>query len=671
MARSAAEWGAARGSRFIMLATVVLVVAALYFGSEIFVPIALAILLTFLLTPSVRRLEKWKLPRMPATLIVVLLGVALIGSIGYVVYHQFVAVIEELPQYRGELSAKWNRLRQHGGTLKKAEQELHNMTATSQPATRAPHSVTAAAAIRETLPGDQPAGPAAGAPGVPPDSWTNENPLPVRTVAPPQSTLQTTVATLSDYAGKFLSPLATAFLVLVLVIFMLLMREDLRDRMIRLIGHGRLNVTTQAIDEAGSRISKYLGALAIVNGAYGATIAAGLWAAGHFFGHGQAFPNVLVWGLLVGLFRFVPYVGIWIGASFPLVLSFALFPGSGVFFTVLGLFVAMEVVVSQFVEPYWYGASTGMSPLAVLVAAVFWTWLWGGIGLLLSTPLTVCLVVMGKYVPGLRFLDILLGDEPVLPPPVRFYQWLIASDEEEATDLASEMLKDHTLEQVYDDMIVPALLLAEQDRHRERLEPQRLAEIQQAVREIVEELGDEARTKRVRHDAEQTEQAAKDQAPGGDLAKPRPTLPKDCTINVLLLPAKGASDELVALMLSQLLELRGYCAVQATADQLASEMVERVETERAQVVCVSAMPPAAVAHARYLCKRIHARFPEMSMVVGVWHAKQDPDRLKARIACDGSVRLVTTLAKAQEQLDQLAKSVALQPAAPQMSHNVP
>jgi hypothetical protein len=449
------------------------------------------------------------------------------------------------------------------------------------------------------------------------------------------------------------------------------MREDLRDRVIRLIGHGRLNVTTQALDEAGSRISRYLGALAIVNGAYGATIAGGLWAAGHFFGHGHGFPNVLVWGLLVGLFRFVPYIGIWIGASFPLLLSFALFPGSAVFFTVLGLFVALEIGVSQFVEPYWYGASTGMSPLAVLVAAVFWTWLWGGIGLLLSTPLTVCLVVMGKYVPGLRFLDVLLGDEPVLPPHVRFYQRLIAEDEEEATDLASDMLKDHSLEQVYDDMILPALLLAEQDHHRERLEAHRLAEIQQHVREIVEELGDESRAKRVRQAAEETEQAAKDQSPGRDLPKPRPPLPKDCSITVLSLPAKGVTDELVAIMLTQLLDLRGYCAASGTADQLASEMVERVETERAQLVCVSAMPPAAVAHARYLCKRIHARFPEINMIVGVWHAKQDPDRLKARIACEDSVRLVTRLAQAQEQLDQLARSVALQPAAEPMSQNVP
>jgi predicted PurR-regulated permease PerM len=659
MARSAADWGA-RASRFILLATVVLVVAALYFGSEIFVPLALAILLSFLLTPAVRRLEKWKLPRVAATLIVVAIGVGLVGSIGYVFYNQFVTVVEQLPQYRGELTAKWNRLRQHGGVLKKAEQELHNIGAATQPTTRAANAATA---VQETLSG--------GATGVPPTPWTNDNPLPVRTVAPPQSTLQTTVATISDYAGKFLSPLATAFLVLVLVIFMLLMREDLRDRMIRLIGHGRLNVTTQAIDEAGSRISKYLGALAIVNGAYGATIAAGLWAAGRFFGHGHAFPNVLVWGLLVGLFRFVPYIGIWIGAWFPLLLSFALFPGSAVFFTVLGLFAALEVVVSQFIEPYWYGASTGMSPLAVLVAAVFWTWLWGGIGLLLSTPLTVCLVVMGKYVPGLRFLDVLLGDEPVLPLHMRFYQRLIASDEEEATDLASDMLKDHTLEQVYDEMIVPALLLAEQDHHRERLESARLVEIQQHVREIVEELGDESRAKRVRQAAQETEQAAKDQSPGRDLPKPRPPLPKDCNINVLTLPAKGASDELVALMLTQLLDLRGYCTTFSTADQLASEMVERIEAERTQIVCVSAMPPAAVAHARYLCKRIHARFPELNMVVGVWHAKQEPDRLKARIACDESVRLVTTLAKAQEELDQLAKSVALQPATEPMSRNVP
>lgn len=652
MARPVALGG--KGSKFIVLASVCIVVGGLYFAREVLIPIALAVLLSFLLTPLVRRLEKWKLPRAAATLIVVAVAVAVLVTIGYVVFHQFVQVVEELPNYRGELHAKWEKLRNHGGVIKKAEQELHNMGATTKPGSTQPsappdQAIKGSASALASSEGQGAAG---------------QNPVPVRVVQPPQSTVEGALATIADYASKFLSPLATAFLVLVFVIFMLLTREDLRDRLIRLIGHGQVNLTTQATDDAGSRISRYLGALAIVNGAYGASVAGGLWAIGHLLGHGHAFPSVLVWGLLVGLFRFVPYIGIWIGAAMPLALSFALYSGNSVFFATVGLFVALEIIVGQFIEPYWYGASTGMSALAVLVAAVFWTWLWGPIGLLLSTPLTVCLVVMGKYVPQLHFLDILLGDEPVLPPHMRLYQRLIASDDEEADELAREVLKDRTLEKVYDEVLIPALLLAERDFHRERLEESRLQFVHQSVRDMVEELGEEARTKRVRDAAADTEQAAKDQPPADGVARPRPMLAKDCIVNVVCLPAKGESDQIVALMLAQLLELRGYCTFAASTDQLASEMVAMVEEKKAPIVAVSAMPPAAVAHARYLCKRLHARFADIHLIVGVWHAKTDPDRIKQRIACEDSVHLVTLLAQAQDQIDQLAQSPAIREPVP-------
>ena len=641
-----------KGSKFIVLASVCIVVGGLYFAREVLIPIALAILLTFLLTPLVRRLEKWRLPRVAATLIVVVVGLAALVSIGYVVFNQFVSVVEQLPQYRGQLQQKWDKLKSHGGVIRKAEQELHNIGASSQPASQPAESAAG-----------QSNGPASALTGRKNAPGGAENPVPVRVVQPPQTTAESAVSTITVYTEKFLGPLATAFLVLILVIFMLLTREDLRDRLTRLVGHGHLNLTTQATDDAGSRISRYLGALAIVNGAYGAFVAGGLWLIGRFPGHGAGFPNVLVWGLLVGLFRFIPYVGIWIGASIPLALSFALFSGNAAFLATVGLFVALEVIVGQFVEPYWYGASTGMSALAVLVAAVFWTWLWGPIGLLLSTPLTVCLVVLGKYVPQLQFLDILLGDEPVLPPHTRLYQRLIASDEEEAVELAHEVLEDLTLEKVYDQVLLPALLMAERDYHRERLAEDRLEFVQQSIGNLVEELGEEARAKRVRNAAAEVELAAKDQPSQDQANKPRPSLPKDCNVSVLCLPAKGAADEIVARMLGQLLELRGYCVFLGSADQLASEMVEMTEAKQAGIVCVSAMPPAAVAHARYLCKRLHARFPEINMIVAVWHAKGDLERIKQRIACQDTVRVVTLLAQAQEQIDQLAQSPVVREAA--------
>ena len=632
-----------RGSRAIILASVCLTVTALYFGREVLIPLALAVLFSFLLMPVVRWLERLRFPRGVATIVVVLVAMMVIVLIGYVVGHQFASVLEQLPSYQGELHKKIEGFRRHGGVFHRAEEEFHSITksatatqpAASQPATT---NILNARSLANAATGTTPAAP-------PP-----EQPIPVRIVPPESSTIEL----IKEYATSFLDPLATAGLVLILVIFMMLTAEDLRDRIIRLVGHGRITVTTQALDEAATRISRYLGALAIVNGAYGAIVAAGLAAIGHLFGQGRSFPNVLVWGLLVGLFRFVPYLGILIGASVPLVLSFALFPGSAVFIGVVLMFVVMDVVVSQFIEPYWYGASTGMSPLAVLVAAIFWTWLWGPVGLLLSTPLTVCLVVMGKYIPQLQFLDIILGDEPVLPPHVRLYQRLVAADEDEASEMAQELLKEKTLVQVYDEVFIPALAMAEHDHYRRRLDEERLDFVRQSLRDMVDELGEEARAKRIRLSAAQTEQAAKDQSPQAT-PTPRPLLPKDCTVNVLTLPAKNESDEIVAMMLTQVLEMRGYCASFAGVDLLASEMVQLIETRGSQVVAVSAMPPAAVAHARYLCKRIHARFPDIGMAVGVWMTSADPEKVKHRIACDESVRLLRTIADAEHDIDQMAQ----------------
>ena len=278
---------------------------------------------------------------------------------------------------------------------------------------------------------------------------------------------------------------------LVFVVFMLLSREDLRDRLLRLLGHGRMNLTTQALDEASTRISSYLGALAIVNFCYGLS-SAGPMAHRKVFRRRTTFPNVMVWGLLVGVCRFIPYIGIFVGAGIPLASAFALFPGHSVLLATFLLFAPLELIVSQFIEPMWYGSSTGMSALAVLVAAVFWTWLWGTIGLLLSTPLTVILVVMGKYVPQLKFLDILLREEAVLTPPLRFYQRLIALDQEEAADLAHDYLKEKkSLEAVYDDVLIPALSSATYDSQHQRLSPEQLEFVRQSVREIVDELAEQ------------------------------------------------------------------------------------------------------------------------------------------------------------------------------------
>jgi len=682
-------------SRFILLASVCIIIAGLYFSREVLIPIALAILLSFLLSPPVRWMERIKFPRAVATLVAVIFAVSVIGGIGYAVWYQFTAIVNQVPTYETLLKSKLQHFGGHGEVINKFRQEVKTISSSvspGQPSTRP------APAVALAPPANPPAGgglePLPATPGsvpanAPTTRPTPEHPLPVREY--PDTGVMEVVR---EYASRFLYPLATAGLVVVFAIFMLLSHEDLRDRFIRLVGHGRLNLTTQAMDEAAKRISSYLGALSIVNGAYALCVAGGLWAIGHFLGHGTAFPNVLVWGVLVGLLRFVPYVGIWIGAAAPLLLSFAIFKGNAAFFGTIGLFTVLEIVVGQFIEPFWYGSTTGMSALAVLVAAVFWTWLWGPIGLLLSTPLTVCLVVVGKYVPQLKFLDILLRDKPVLPPATRFYQRLIAADPDEATELAHEYLKEkNSLEATYDDVLIPALSMADQDNHRGRLDDALYVTIRQSIREIVEELADQYRLT-LGHEATGTPDPGKaasalssaassvaaaatsvahaitgTTAPntgapvdadkivdsGGKAVVRRPHLPGECKITVLILPARAQADEIVAAMLAQLLEVRGYCTVAATSDVLAGEMVDMVEGKKADLVCVSAMPPAALAHARYLCKRLHAVHPDIKLVVGLWTLKTDINRARERIACSGDVQVTSTLHEAQEQIEQFAR----------------
>jgi hypothetical protein len=315
---------------------------------------------------------------------------------------------------------------------------------------------------------------------------------------------------LGTYLGTLLGPLGTAGIVIVFVIFMLIGREDLRDRIIRLVGEGQLNITTQALDDAATRISRYLVAQAIVNGSYGAAISLGLWLIGVTLADGW-FPSFVLWGLLCALLRFIPYIGPWIAAAFPLILSLAVYPGYSVFFAVAGMFIIVELLSNNFMEPWLYGSSTGMSAVAVLVAAVFWTWLWGPIGLLLSTPLTVCIVVVGKYVPQFRFFDILLGDQPVLSPAERIYQRLLAMDAEEAADVAEEQLESSSLEAVYDQVLLPALAMAEQDRHADQLDDRRGLFIRDALRDIIDELHELELARVARRAADQTLRVARNQ----------------------------------------------------------------------------------------------------------------------------------------------------------------
>ncbi len=458
----------------------------------------------------------------------------------------------------------------------------------------------------------------------------------VRLIPSPTSPLQV----LSGTFGTILEILGSAGVVILLVVFFLIRREDLRDRFVHLTGRGHLTVTTQALEDAATRVSHYLATQSLLNLSFGVLIAVGLY----FIG----VPNAILWGILATILRFVPYLGIIIAAALPIGLAMANSTGWVAPLVTLGLFVVLELVLSNFLEPWLYGKHTGVSAVAVLVAAVFWTWLWGSVGLLLATPLTVCLLVIGKHVSELSFLDILLGNEPVFELKTRVYQRLLAGDLEEAGELVDVALEQTSLAEVYDAVLIPALALAESDRRRGDIDEDRQKFIFQSLKDTIEDLGERQK--------ERPAQPAKGEAvethDGGDLVV-QSTAAKPC---ILLLPARNETDEIAATMLAQLVEASGFRVETISANVLAGELVDLIAQRHADVVCISAMPPRAATHSRYLYKRLRGKFPKARLIVGLWNAQGDLAQARTRIGCEAAVRVVATLAQAHEQIQ-----VVLQP----------
>jgi predicted PurR-regulated permease PerM/methylmalonyl-CoA mutase cobalamin-binding subunit len=681
--------------RLFLFAGVCVLVAALWAAQDVLIPIALAVLFTFLLAPAVRKLERWRVPHAAAVMTVVTATLLIVVALGWVIAVQVGNLYDNLPSYRDEIIAKVQRVATSLGgesELSRLGDELEDAARgkpTSQPATAPATQATAPPAAApnarsyeaggrdETYQTVDDPGPSllertaermvgnpkgSGAPAV--SDTPTTAPTTQQAGTSPESPLfvapvvdRSPIESLGLYLAPLLGPFATAGIVFVFVIFMLLQREDLRDRIIRLMGRTQLHVTTTALNDAATRISRYMMAQAIVNGTYGLAIAIGLYFIGQFAGD-KPFPSFVLWGLLCALLRFIPYVGPWVAAAFPIVLSLAVYPGFGVFFWTAGMFVVVELASNNLMEPWLYGTSTGMSTLAVLISAVFWTWLWGPVGLLLATPMTVCLVVLGKHVPQLQFLDVMLGDEPVLDPPARVYQRLLAQDQEEATDLVTGFHAEMELLELYDTVLMPALALCESDRHAGQLDEARQRYIHVAMRDIIEETADQARLKQLREQATGTVERAKGNeaaiasGPAEAGAGNGRTAAND-RCKVMSLPASDEADELVGLMLSQLLDLRGYVGSTMSINALAAEMIERVAEMNPDVVVVSALPPSATTRARYLCKRLHARATDRPMLVGLWTVTGDLKRAKERLTCVASVQVVTTLVDAVEQIRQL------------------
>jgi predicted PurR-regulated permease PerM len=607
------------GSKIGVLPTVCLVIAVLYIARDVLIPVAVAVLLAFLLTPAVTWLERRRLGRILSIFLVVGASLGVVVAITWVVEQQFVEVAEKLPNYRDNIQHKWLRLRSAApGDIDKAaagvESTIKSIASTNP--TTAPASAKPETIVVQEL------NPALTSQQNPQVENQNSDPLQW-----PKLILQ--------YSSQVLSPLATLGLVLVFVIFLLADRRDLRDRILRLVGDARLHVTTQALDDAATRITHYLLMQSAINAVYGICVGIGLWIIGACSAEGR-FPNVLLWAMLAMLLRFLPYLGPWIAAALPIVLSLAVFSSAAVFFATISLYVGLELVTSNVLEPWLYGSSTGMSAIAILGSAVFWTWLWGPVGLLLSTPMTVCLVVLGKYVPQLQFLDVLLGDEQALEPSFRIYHRLLSLDQEEAGELLQKYRKEHTLDQVYENVLIPALVLAEKDRYAGTLDTERETFVCQSMRDLIEELGD----------------AHKKENPATSVAG-------ESAATVLCLPAHGKADEIVALMLAQLLALKGQSAIAASQISLTSEMMEMIQTQKSPVVCISALPPAALAHSRNICKRLQSRFADLPIVVGLWTSKAETKNSLDRLACDEHVKLATGLTAALAAIHEMVQPLIL------------
>jgi predicted PurR-regulated permease PerM len=438
-------------SRLWFVVVAVLVITILYVAKVLFLPLAFAILFAFLLAPLVSRLERLRLPRALAAILVIFGFSALLGAAAWMVFTQLVAVTNDLPIYRDNITAKMQAIHSPSNSaFSRATREVERLSDEL--------GLANSSAILQSAPNGD--GGSAGS--------SPERPVPVREVQQPTGRL--------DQLGGILEPLTTSLLCVVFTFFVLLQREDLRNRIIHLSGDRNLSVMTQAMNDASARISRYLSLQLAVNLTYGTLVFLGLYCIG--------LPHAVLFGSMAGLLRFVPYIGAPFAALLPTLLSLAVFHGWRHSLMVVCLFVVLEVCTANYIEPRIYGKHTGLSSLAILVAAAIWTLIWGPVGLVLSVPLTVCLVVMGRHVPALEFLTVMLGDQPVVPPAACYYQRLLAHDEREAGEILEACLKDMSLENIYDAVLIPALAMSEQDRAEGELDEEGMVFVRQTTREL-------------------------------------------------------------------------------------------------------------------------------------------------------------------------------------------
>lgn len=583
----------------IAVATFVLIISSLYWAQAVLIPIALAIMLTFLLSPVASASERIGLGRLPSVILIVVLTFSLLAAIGWVVTLQLTSLGNELPKYTGNVKQKIADVRGagKGGALERVQKAIEEVKDEIQ---------------KEDVP-----------------LKDKEKPRPVVVQAEESSRFWP----IPLASAAMLEPLAQAGLVIVLVIFMLIQREDLRNRLIRLVGYGRLTVTTRALEEAGQRISRYLLMQTIINSSFGLAVGFALYLIG--------LPYAILWGFLAAVLRFIPYVGPFAAAIMPSALSLAVFEGWMWPILVVGPFLALELLNNMVLEPLLYGESAGVSGVGLLVAIAFWTWLWGPIGLVLATPLTVCVVVLSKYVPQMDFIGVLMSDEPAMKSNISYYQRLLAMDQDEAAEIVDGHLKTHPAEQIYDDLLVPALNYVRRDRELGRLTENDEQFVFQATREILEDLN--TREPQIIESSSNASEAAMvvDENPSA-------TSPK---VRIIGCPARDEADELALLMFRQLLDSTRYEIELMSDETLTSEVVSLVGEKSPALICIATLPPGGLAQTRYLCKRLRARFPNLKIAVGRWGtASGDNNKI---LLSAGADKVGTTMIETRDQVIQL------------------
>lgn len=569
------------------------VIAALYFGREVFVPVALAILFSFVLAPLVKGLQKLRVPRALAVFAVVLIAFATLAALTMAMVGQATQLAADLPTYQSTIRAKIAALKGSGpesGVLSRAADVLQD--------------------LGKEL--DRPkANPSA--PDERPSRARDGRPIPVEVHQPEPGALKT----LQAFLSPLIHPLTTTGIVLIFVVFILLKREDLRNRFIRLTGTYDLQKTTAAFDDAAKRLSRLFLTQLIVNAGFGVVIGCGLWAIG--------VPSALLWGILAAILRFIPYLGAILSAVFPMVIAASVDPGWMMLALTAALFVIAEPLVGHVIEPLAYGRSTGLSPVAIVVAATFWTWLWGPIGLVLATPLTVCLVVLGRHVERLEFLDVMLGDRPPLSAPEIFYQRILAGDPAEAADKAEEVLKERSLSAYYGEVALEGLRLAAADEARGVLDAPRRNQILASIREVVEDLSDHDDRRPLLDDAaaDPETEATVEQTDEREGASDLPVLTvgelKEAFRDgggVVCIGARSQLDEAAALMVSQILGKHGLAADALPPTTLLTTGLDRLAEQNPALICLCSIAPQGVSQMKYAVRRLRRRIPAAILVVG-------------------------------------------------------